>query len=233
VVAVSPHCDDAVFSCGDFLAAYPGGLVVTIFAGRPADECAVTPWDASAGFATGDDPIGVRRCEDRAALSAIGASPEWLDFRDRQYGQSPSTATVAEAITPFVSEASLVLVPLGLFHSDHRLASDAALAVARGLRPLGCWLAYEDAIYRRMSRLRRERLAQLRAAGLALHPVARPLAPASARKRRAVACYRSQLRALAAAGRPGYEDVFAPERFWRIGLPVRASGRSEAGAAQA
>jgi len=35
VLVVSPHCDDAVFSCGDFLVAHPRASVVTIFAGRP------------------------------------------------------------------------------------------------------------------------------------------------------------------------------------------------------
>ena len=35
-------------------------------------------------------------------------------------------------------------------------------------------------------------------------------------KRRAVACYRSQLRALSTPGRPGFADVFATEGYWRL-----------------
>jgi LmbE family N-acetylglucosaminyl deacetylase len=35
VVVFSPHCDDAVFACGQLLETHPGALVVTMFAGRP------------------------------------------------------------------------------------------------------------------------------------------------------------------------------------------------------
>jgi len=40
---------------------------------------------------------------------------------------------------------------------------------------------------------------------------------ARVRKRTAVACYASQLRALRAIGHPGYGDVFEPERYWALG----------------
>lgn len=35
LLVVSPHLDDAVLSCGCWLASRPGAAVVTVFAGRP------------------------------------------------------------------------------------------------------------------------------------------------------------------------------------------------------
>lgn len=215
VLAISPHCDDAVFGCGDRLAARPGAVVVTLFAGRPVAGDALTPWDAAAGFAPGDDVIGARRAEDRAALAVLGALPVWMDFRDAQYGPSPAVDTLASALGDLVAQLRphTIVAPLGLFHSDHRLASRAAVALVRhGLTAR--WLWYEDAIYRRLPGLVAERVHQLARDGVHLRRPERG-ASASARKRWAVRCYRSQLRALAAPGRPGGDDAFAAEVLWR------------------
>ena len=37
-------------------------------------------------------------------------------------------------------------------------------------------------------------------------------------------CYRTQLRALAAPGYPGYDDALAAERYWPLAAGVRAAG---------
>lgn len=216
VLLVSPHCDDGVFACGDVLAGHPGAVVVTVFAGGPRPAPAVTRWDAAGGFRDGDDVMVARRAEDRRALEELGALPVWLPFLDAQYGASPPAAEVAEALQTVVActRPASVLAPLGLFHSDHRLTHEACLLVRAG-EPFTRWLLYEDAIYRRIDDLASARLADLRAAGLRL-TVLSTGRPASPRKRRAVAAYRSQLRALALPGHPGVDDVFAPERLWRV-----------------
>jgi LmbE family N-acetylglucosaminyl deacetylase len=216
VLAISPHCDDAVFGCGDVLAVHAGAAVVTVFAGSPAPAAALTRWDAAAGFEAGDDVMAARRAEDRAALAALGARALWLPFRDAQYGASPSPTQIADALEAVIDvvEPATVLAPLGLFHGDHRLAHAACLE-SRRRRPAAAWLLYEDAIYRTLDGLVPERLARLRAAGVTATAGAQGRR-ASARKRRAVARYRSQLRALAAPGHPGVDDVFAPERLWRL-----------------
>lgn len=216
MLLVSPHCDDAVFACGDLLAGHPAAVVVTVFAGGPSPMPPVTRWDAAGGFRDGDDVMAARRAEDREALGVLEARPVWLPFLDAQYGASPSVVEVAEALHAVIASTGpvSVLAPLGLFHSDHQLAHDACLLVRRG-GPLTTWLLYEEAIYRRLDELAVSRLADLRAAGLRMTALATGR-PASPRKRRAVAAYRSQLRALAAPGHPGVDDVFAPERLWRI-----------------
>ncbi len=191
---------------------------MTVFAGGPPPGAAPTRWDAAAGFVAGDDVAARRRAEDRAALARLGARPVWLDFWDSQYGRTPPVAEVAAALDAAIAAEApdAVAIPLGLWHSDHRLAHEAGAGLARR-RPGLRWLAYADAIYRRFPDAGiAERFAALAAAGLAARPAAAPGTPAGEAKRAALACYHSQLRALAAPGYPGFADALAPEAYWRL-----------------
>jgi len=214
LLVVSPHLDDAVFSCGTLLAQHPGSRVVTALAGAPPDTSGVTEWDRASGFVTSVAAVAARRAEDRAGLDVLGAEPHWLDFPDSQYGASPDAETLAAALAGVLVETRpvSVLLPLGLFHSDHVLTHVAArLAVDRvGLR----WTLYEDAIYRCYPGLRDEKLGALARDGYRLSLFTVPADTPT--KRAAVACYRSQLRALGTPGRPGHDDVFEEERYWRL-----------------
>jgi LmbE family N-acetylglucosaminyl deacetylase len=228
VVVVSPHMDDGIFGCGQVLADHPGAVVVTAFAGRPAFYGALREWDAASGFGPDDDPIGARRTEDRAALEILGASPVWLDHCDAQYGESPTVEALADSLEHAILAASPedVYMPLGLFHRDHRLTHEAAAQVARR-HPELTWFAHEDAVYRRKGTLLAARLWELRARGVVLTPAGSSAGAEDASfdlKRRSVEQYRSQLRALTAPGQPGYEDAFAPEHYWKLGLPLAADG---------
>jgi LmbE family N-acetylglucosaminyl deacetylase len=218
---VSPHLDDAVFSCGELIASTETPIVVTIFAGPPPPDACITRWDADCGFTTGDDIIGMRRSEDRAALDELGAKPIWLDFRDDQYGETRGMQELTHSLADVITReaGSAICLPLGLFHRDHRRASDAALALMERFTALD-WYAYEDAIYRRIAGAVDERVHTLEQAGFALQrqPLSRD-ASAHASKRRAVACYRSQLRGLQTRRHP--DDLFAPETYWSV-----ARGRS-------
>ena len=112
--------------------------------------------------------------------------------------------------------ATAVLAPLGLFHSDHLLTHRAALLL-RHRHPRLSWFLYAEALYRRIAGLTDARLAECAGAGLTLHRTEFPINPWSAhRKHAAVRCYRSQLRALSTAGRPGYADAATEEVFWQI-----------------
>jgi LmbE family N-acetylglucosaminyl deacetylase len=217
VVVISPHCDDAVFGAGDLIAARPGTVVVTVFTAGPRVPW-LRPWDRDCGFEDGDDVMHVRREEDLAALTLLGGRPVWLPFRDDQYGRDAETNEIAPALADAITgaAAATVVMPLGLFHRDHTLANDAAVAVRRQCPSL-TWMAYEDAIYRRLEgEPVRMRISALREAGVVLEPLAVDRGPASPLKRRAVDCYASQLRGLSRAGRVGYSDVFEPEGYWRL-----------------
>lgn len=214
MIVVSPHLDDAVFACGERLAAEPGSTVLTIFAGvAPEAARSRTEWDARCGFADAAEAIRVRRAEDERALALLEAKPRWLDFGDAQYGRTPSpqalAAALREALDACVPEEN-VLLPLGLFHSDHLLAH-AAGRIALGARAT---LFYEDVPYRALPGLLQRRLAALQQEGLALTPERRPRpdARATQRKAQALRCYASQLRAF---GPRGVDDAAQPERCWR------------------
>lgn len=223
LLVISPHLDDAAFCCGAFMAARPGARAVTVFAGLPpaADVC--TAWDAACGFPSARAALAARRAEDAAALAELDAAPVWLDFCDDQYGVAVDVHAIVAALEAELDRypPGTALFPLGIFHRDHERAHAAGLALT-ARRPDWTWLMYEDAIYRRHAALREARLRTL--AGLALTAHQPPCdAAAHARKARAVACYASQLRGLQTPGRPGHEDVFAPERYWSLSTPERTS----------
>jgi LmbE family N-acetylglucosaminyl deacetylase len=215
LAVISPHLDDGVFACGEALAAYPGSVVVTVFAGTPQDPAQSTQWDARCGFASAAEAVAARRAEDRTALARLDARPHWLQFGDSQYGSTPACEDVASAIAAALEalRAQTVLYPLGLFHSDHRLVHAAARSVL-ARRPALRAFAYEDALYRALPGLLQERLAALQAEGVAATPVDLSSAGVHAEaKARAVRDYASQLRAF---GPDGYGDTRAPERCWKL-----------------
>jgi LmbE family N-acetylglucosaminyl deacetylase len=215
---ISPHLDDAVFGCGVWLATRPGSRVATVFAGVPSDPALATAWDRRCGFASAGEAVTMRLDEDRRALARVGAEPTWLDFADAQYGRTPAREAIADALRRLLEteRPHWLLLPLGLFHSDHRLVHEAAVE-AFGPRSDGVDLVFwEDALYRAMPGVLQARLAELLAAGQVGTPLfdVPPTPAAWGAKRKAVAAYSSQLRAF---GPGGAEDVERPERFWRFG----------------
>lgn len=226
---ISPHLDDAAFSCGRLLASLPDAVVATVFAGVPPPGRELTDWDRAAGFERGDDVVAARRDEDRQALTRLAAWPVWLDFLDRQYAPEPAIAEVAAELHGLLRQcqADAVFFPLGLFHSDHRLTRRAALGFARACS--GCdWFVYEDAWYRHLPGWQAEARAEFAQNGLALSPAQFTEADgAAARKREAVACYRSQLRALEARHGPGVNALDGAEIYWRLESKKPESKKAE------
>jgi len=215
MVILSPHLDDAVFSCGGLLAARPGATVVTVFAGLPADDVPLTDWDARCGFESARQAMTARREEDARALAALGATPHWLDFLDAQYSRSPSPHELGEALldTLRTLDDAPVILPMGLFHSDHLLVHEAALWALR--RVLVDWpvLLYEDVPYRRLEGLLQQRLQTLAGLGLVATPSDMAIPVADPLKAHAVSEYVSQVRGL---GEQGKADLGRPERLWSL-----------------
>jgi LmbE family N-acetylglucosaminyl deacetylase len=210
VLVLSPHLDDAVFSCGELLVELHRPIVATLFAGVPPPGLQTTPWDVSSGFGNGVDAMQTRRTEDENALQMLGAVPEHFDFLDHQYGASPTAAQLTASVESLVGvhRPDVVLVPFGLFHSDHALLHDAALAC----RFTAVWIGYEDVPYRRRSGLLQQRLQTLRDQGVCATPIAER-GKARERKHTAVHAYRSQCRAF---GEPALVDTDAPEGYWLL-----------------
>ena len=226
---ISPHLDDAVFACGRLIASAPEAIVATVFAAPQPPSSALTEWDRASGFMTSDDVVACRREEDRRALGELDAWPIWLDLPDSQYAPAPPLAEVVDRLRRLLvqCEPQTVFFPLGLFHADHRLTCRAVLSLLPACS--GChWFAYEDALYRRLPGQREAGMTAVVRSGLAPYPASFTEADnAAGRKHRAVACYRSQLRALATPGRPGHADLAASESYWRIS-GVRAAENAAA-----
>ena len=219
---ISPHLDDAVFGCGDLLAAHPGSIVVTVFAGIPERFHGLTEWDAVCGFLSAREAVMSRRREDESALAHLDARPVWLSFADAQYGETPRSLEVTRALRRTLKETAcdIVVFPLGLFHSDHELTHRAALALMHEGAPLQS-LCYEDTFYRSIPGLVQQRIARLSHT----HRVSKPVlnnAGLSSAKRKAVYCYASQLRGLSSAGRPGHLDALTAERYWPLDVEEAA-----------
>ena len=228
VVLLSPHLDDGVLSCGQFLTAHPGVTVVTVFCGVPAEILDPPNWWAQiSGFGPGDDVVAARRAEDERALARLGAVPRHLDgFPERDLQPDEPIATAAEvaaALEAVVRELdpTLVLLPMGLANPEHVCVHDAALSVRERLGDDGpAWIAYQDIAYHQIPGQLAWRVAKLFNAAVWPTPVAMPSTAELGPKREAMAEYTSQVKALEADWVLWARlDAPTPEQFWRLAPP--------------
>lgn len=195
-IYVSPHMDDAVYSCGGQIAQQRDRgervLVLTVFGNGRQDE------QGSGVF--GD--IAQRKREERAAMDALDIDHLWLNLPDLIVrGKSP--LQMARAAIPFaqlgpnalqrelaatvealrarlLAPGGSIYFPLGVgAHPDHRLVFEVGCAFVAD--PM-VWF-YEDVPYAQVPALRDERLYQLGLASArwsgsrAVHDFALPHAP--------------------------------------------------------
>ncbi|WP_336486047.1 PIG-L deacetylase family protein [Methylobacterium nigriterrae] len=245
-LALSPHLDDAAFSCGGTLArlAASGWRVVmaTVFTASVAEPTGFAlACQLDKGLAPEIDYMDLRRAEDRAAARALGvAEPVHLPFREaphRGYGSAPELFAGTREDDGIVRELApafrdllagtrpdLVLVPQAIGgHADH-LQVVRALAAAGPEAPLLWW---RDFPYTVRGHAPQEPLRET-VSGLAIREVA--LGPEEeARKEAACAAYASQI-GFQFGGREGLSRRLAEEggfeRFRVSGhLPEGVPGR--------
>jgi len=228
IVVVSPHFDDAVLGAAHLLGTYAGSTVITTLGGRPPSYPAEpTDWDACGGFVAGDDVVAMRRQEDSAALSTLAATPVWLEFADHQYlakEDRPQAPEVAPELAAAVRAAAptAVFLPMGLANPDHVLTHDAGLLVRAEMGGGPVWFAYEDHGYKHIPGILAWRVTKLFRSGLWPTPAVVPIAPDMARKRAAIACYRSQVAPLERDHVLSERlDANVPEQYWRLDPPPR------------
>jgi LmbE family N-acetylglucosaminyl deacetylase len=156
-VYLSPHLDDAALSCGGLIyrQARQGArpLVITCLAGVP-DYRTLSPFATELHRRWGQplDPMGLRRCEDAAALQYLGADYQHWDYGDCIYRRAPGGADflyASEAAlfgdvhaqeqglvvelagrlkSALQNEDILIYAPLAVgHHVDHQLVLQAAL----------------------------------------------------------------------------------------------------------
>ncbi len=227
VVIVSPHLDDAVLGCGDFMAAHPGVTVVTVFAGNPPQYPTdpMRKWDVQSGFQPGDDVMEVRRREDDAALARLDAVPVHLDFVEHTYnpGNRPVAPEVlVDALAPALAALSptLVVAPFGLANPDHDVTHRACLLARERLDSEVSWWCYEDNGYKHIPGMLAWRISSLFRRKLWPTPVCPMTDVTEVRKQAAIACYPTQLLALEDDWAIGAKLAApAPEQFWRLDPP--------------
>ena len=151
---LSPHLDDAVFSCGGLMAMQDARgepiSVLTLFAGDPPDyRISNFAAELHARWGKAGPPIAMRRAEDRLACGRLGASVVHLEFPDAIYRVDhsdrplyPSAESLFSGVDPVDEGLSDELVhaldeidfgdatvycPMGMGeHVDHLLTRQAA-----------------------------------------------------------------------------------------------------------
>ncbi len=207
---LSPHFDDAVFSCGGTAATLAAAgwdvLVATAFTRsvHPASGFALE-CQRDKGLDDAADYMALRRVEDEAACRSLGARAVLLDLPEAPNRGYNSAAALFAAPSPDDAVAEplgillaglvaaerpdLLLAPQGCGrHVDHLQLIAALLRLSGPLPPLGF---YRDTPY-----VIREAEAEPdhRVAALAASPVVVPLDQAArTAKQRAVGCYGTQL----------------------------------------
>ncbi len=156
-IFLSPHYDDAVFSCGATIHRLTAGgdavTVLTVMGGVPEKErLPDTPFirELHTRWNAGDDPVRARITEDEAAVTSLGAAAQhlsvWLDCVYRVsrsdgkalypdvtaiFGAIPAddpAALLPMVILPQAAAAQVIYAPLGVgHHVDHVLVRDWAL----------------------------------------------------------------------------------------------------------
>lgn len=188
-VVISPHLDDAIFSCGERLADGAPTTIACPFAGSPAD-------------AAGQTKYRTLRREHAAACVLLDVHHLEGPFLDDVY-PNRNIRALRGWISRAIHMANEVWVPLGIHHPDHVLVSTLTLGSITDQRVI----VYEELPYRVL-------YPDLTVALVAALALLRPLQPqgrhlALDAKRAAVGCYRSQLR-----GGDIARSLFVPERAW-------------------
>jgi LmbE family N-acetylglucosaminyl deacetylase len=240
LLLVSPHLDDAVFSCAALVERTEPIDIVTVFAGEP-DPPQQGWWDLQCGFASSTESVPARRREDEAAFAGTEHRRTYLDLLEIQHVHRRTRAeeeTIAGVIGDWVSEhpEGTVALPAGAGcsprlaarwlrrlrrescsppqHPDHVLARDAGLEAVRGSAATP--LLYEEVPY--LWGAPGEREVRRVATRGAWRAETFELAVDPRRKAERIAAYASQVPHISPAhGRLDDEATLPPrERYWRL-----------------
>jgi len=154
LIFLSPHLDDAIYSCGGTLwqqrqQGHPVEIW-TIFAGDPSGDLTPFAHDLHTRWGVGNEAVKPRRMEDITACRMLGVQYRHFSYPDCIYrripttgepvimvnddlfkpvkeGEQPLAHQIAADLVKSNPEGALVLCPLGVGgHVDHRLTRMAA-----------------------------------------------------------------------------------------------------------
>lgn len=241
VIFISPHLDDAALCAGGWLhqLAKHGVQVEvwTVMSGFPPDPQLsefASEMHSKWGTGSAEQTVSLRRAEDRAACSILGATfQHWeiLDaiYRRDPYGEwlyanpvgapvSPHDGGLQRAIAARLQQelqnTDTIVTPMGIgHHADHRLVRNAVSALGRSV------IYVQDIPYA----LAHEELAAETVQGM--HRQLLPMGEWALRAwRDAVLCYGSQLASLHSGGAGGLLSAIVSWVGRQGGLPVFSTG---------
>jgi len=132
-VILSPHLDDAVFSCWQQIK-YSKPLIINVFAGLPPTNTRKI-WDIIGGEINSTNMMTKRRVENDQALANLHVDSIYLDFLDRQYRkQDISTDLILNQLKKQLPKNPIIIVPLAgsnlVRHQDHVLLRQIGILLA-------------------------------------------------------------------------------------------------------
>ena len=239
LLVVSPHLDDAAFSCAALLERAEAVDVLTVCAGRP-DPPRTGAWDRWTGFPDSDASIAARRREEIRAFEGTPHRVVMLDLLEGQYVKAPRPRADADelerALGKWADDGSgTVAIPAAAGrrhrfpsdrveklitaasgprrHPDHLFVRDVALDALAG-RPDIDLLVYAELLYQWGRKPDRELARIARSRGLTARQLELPV-DRSAKAAR-IAAYESQVSHLfPERGRLDDERTLPPtERYW-------------------
>lgn len=215
LLVVSPHLDDAVFSCEALLKFARDAHVLTVFGGDAPFGAPISQWDRQCGFTSGSNVMEARRAEDARALAGLGATPIWGDelqegYRVEDVDHQRLTDLIAGTIDTV--RPTHILFPLGLSHRDHLIVADTSANLARSLRLSNSYVYAERPYSQRNLTVVSRRRNSLAADGAILSPVKLDRAVRRG-DRSAIRCYDSQLRGLRISA---FRMGLLRERYWHV-----------------
>ncbi|MHA1598875.1 MAG: PIG-L deacetylase family protein [Alphaproteobacteria bacterium] len=232
IVVVSPHSDDAAFSCGGLLAETCGRGIESVIL-----NCfAVSNYLPGTGETNPDKVTEARIAEDMAYGRLLGenCSASWLKNADAllrkglhvsPFGEDmisdddrAISTSLTHALDRFAGPGSAVFVPAGLgLHIDHLLVRDAGLAAAK--TSSGTFFLYEDMPYAaRHSRIEIAGIIHMLTSGNGLDAKPYDIGGDGLLniKQQAAACYPSQLTEQTLTDILNCAREIGGERFWKL-----------------
>jgi LmbE family N-acetylglucosaminyl deacetylase len=217
LLVVSPHLDDAFFSCSGIIKGVHNPVVHTVFAGDAPIDQPLSQWDRDCGFSDGAKVMEHRQKEERDAADRLHATATWDKLLQEGYrpGELDPFA-VASNLSRTIGDVNpvSVLFPLGLKHTDHLAVASAMWTIIGDQTfPEIAWYLYAEKPYadHRPTTVRR-RLIELESEGHHVRSVRLPW-----RLRRgdygAIRCYPTQLKGLRMSA---LRIVLLHQRIWRV-----------------
>jgi LmbE family N-acetylglucosaminyl deacetylase len=241
LLLVSPHLDDAVFSCSAIVERAETVDVLTVCAGSP-DPPRRGSWDEQCGFSSSAESMPVRLREDEAAFAGTPHRRRYLTLLDMQFvdWRTEEEATTIAAEIAFwlaTSPNGTVALPAGAGcqfprivrrvrrafgrpcdpppHPDHLYVRNAALPALRDSPPSQL-LLYEELPYLFGGRADGEASRIAAEGGWELEPIVTPIDPSE--KARRIAAYATQVLPLSSAEARLDDPATLPpeERYWLL-----------------